>query len=174
MYLYQPLHSNLPAQLGYPSWEPLVDDSLQLAVEIFYLVIAVVSRWGVNFFVYHLGKSPFVSNEYCDVFMYRHGKGSFVNNEYFDIFAYITLQVVHDCRKMSDMLWHQYQVQMVNVFDTQVGNMVSEVVYRYSFNLFFQVLYNTFTSWTRSTMLLSHSPNFHFVKILALILWCNR
>ena len=108
--------------------------------------------------------------------MYRHGKGSFVNNEYFDIFTYIILQVVHDCRKMSDMLWHQYQVQMVNVFDTQVGNMVSEVVYQYSFNLFFQVLYNTFlvTSWTRSTMLLTHSPNFHFVKILALILWCNR
>ncbi|KAI0218334.1 piRNA biogenesis protein EXD1 [Lamellibrachia satsuma] len=55
--------------------------------------------------------------------MCRHGKGSFVNNEYFDIFTYIILQVVHDCRKMSDMLWHQYQVQMVNVFDTQVADL---------------------------------------------------
>jgi len=35
-------------------------------------------------------------------------------------------QVVHDCRKMSDMLWHQYHVQMVNVFDTQVGCFITE------------------------------------------------
>ncbi|KAI0210952.1 hypothetical protein LSAT2_004259, partial [Lamellibrachia satsuma] len=32
----------------------------------------------------------------------------------------IILQVVHDCRKISDVLWHQYQVQIVNVFDMQV------------------------------------------------------
>lgn len=41
-----------------------------------------------------------------------------------DILSSHTLQkVVHDCRKMSDMLWHQYQVQMVNIFDTQVADM---------------------------------------------------
>ncbi|KAI0210951.1 hypothetical protein LSAT2_004258 [Lamellibrachia satsuma] len=32
-------------------------------------------------------------------------------------------RVVHDCRKISDMLWYQYQVQMVNVFDTQVADL---------------------------------------------------
>ena len=30
-------------------------------------------------------------------------------------------QVTHDCRMMSDMLYHQYNIVMVNVFDTQVN-----------------------------------------------------
>ncbi|XP_059151751.1 uncharacterized protein LOC131937965 isoform X2 [Physella acuta] len=32
------------------------------------------------------------------------------------------LKVIHDCRWISDMLYHQYAVALVNVFDTQVAN----------------------------------------------------
>ena len=52
-------------------------------------------------------------------------------------FPCIILQVVVDCKKMSDMFCHQYQVQMVNIFDMKVGKTVSEILCRYTFNLFF-------------------------------------
>ncbi|KAL4230381.1 nucleic acid binding [Mactra antiquata] len=32
------------------------------------------------------------------------------------------LKVFHDCRMVSDMLHHQYNIKLVNVFDTQVAN----------------------------------------------------
>jgi len=31
--------------------------------------------------------------------------------------------VIHDCRQVSDALFHQYRVRLVNVFDTQVGKL---------------------------------------------------
>jgi len=31
-----------------------------------------------------------------------------------------SFQVIHDCRMVSDMLHHQFDVNIVNVFDTQV------------------------------------------------------
>ncbi|XP_066288054.1 uncharacterized protein [Branchiostoma lanceolatum] len=38
------------------------------------------------------------------------------------------LKVMHDCRNPSDALWHQYGLHVVNVFDTQVADvMVSKI-----------------------------------------------
>ncbi|KAK2551132.1 piRNA biogenesis protein EXD1 [Acropora cervicornis] len=34
------------------------------------------------------------------------------------------LKVIHDCRQVSDALFHQYRVRLVNVFDTQVADVV--------------------------------------------------
>ena len=33
-------------------------------------------------------------------------------------------QVMHDCRLASDMLHHQYDVGLINVFDTQVSILI--------------------------------------------------
>eukprot|EP00794_Sanderia_malayensis_P007561 gene7561-8399_t len=34
------------------------------------------------------------------------------------------LKVIHDCRSLSDCLYHQYQTNMFNVFDTQVADII--------------------------------------------------
>ncbi|KAK3696710.1 hypothetical protein QZH41_013062, partial [Actinostola sp. cb2023] len=34
------------------------------------------------------------------------------------------LKVAHDCRQMSDALFHQYSIDLVNVFDTQVADII--------------------------------------------------
>lgn len=34
---------------------------------------------------------------------------------------FVMFQIIHDCRLLSDLLYHQYQAKLVNVFDTQVG-----------------------------------------------------
>ena len=34
------------------------------------------------------------------------------------------VKVVHDCRQVSDTLYHEYGVQLENVFDTQAGHVV--------------------------------------------------
>ncbi|XP_076446034.1 uncharacterized protein LOC143283688 [Babylonia areolata] len=31
------------------------------------------------------------------------------------------MKVIHDCRRPSDMLFHQYNTKLINIFDTQVG-----------------------------------------------------
>ncbi|XP_078683258.1 uncharacterized protein LOC144917276 isoform X1 [Branchiostoma floridae x Branchiostoma belcheri] len=44
------------------------------------------------------------------------------------------LKVMHDCRNPSDALWHQYGLHIVNVFDTQVADvMVSRMDHRGEF-----------------------------------------
>ena len=30
-------------------------------------------------------------------------------------------KVVHDCRNLSDLFFHQYGVKLINIFDTQVN-----------------------------------------------------
>ncbi|XP_031563472.1 uncharacterized protein LOC116299006 [Actinia tenebrosa] len=34
------------------------------------------------------------------------------------------LKVIHDCRQISDALYHQYSIKLVNVFDTQVADII--------------------------------------------------
>lgn len=34
-------------------------------------------------------------------------------------------KVVHDCRAISDLLYHQYSTKLINVFDTQVSTVTA-------------------------------------------------
>ncbi|XP_068701589.1 uncharacterized protein [Montipora foliosa] len=34
------------------------------------------------------------------------------------------LKVIHDCRQVSDALFHQYRIRLINVFDTQVADVI--------------------------------------------------
>ncbi|KAF0693783.1 Aste57867_15282 [Aphanomyces stellatus] len=38
-----------------------------------------------------------------------------------------TLKVLHDCRKDSDALFHQFGISLANVFDTQVGHAIGQL-----------------------------------------------
>lgn len=110
------------ALTGAQHWEARAM-KLDLSTQCLYSFTLWAIAWHDNATIYQVKKGKLFWLWYCDLNC-QNKVHTLLQRNWHHVIIFASLsQVMHNCRLPSDMLWHQYGVSLVNIFDTQVrGN----------------------------------------------------